>query len=201
MKRLLLALLAVAALAVPQAAAAGTPNPLTAQISAFSSQPLDAYRYDWARKCTHRAQVGTLDLQNWLAANVPGVSWGIYNCRKTRSGSSLSLHAEGRAIDWHLDARKPAERAVADRLIKAFLAPDAAGNPRALARRMGIQEIIFNCRVWSTNYPDAGMRPYSVCRRKVSATMAHKDHLHIGLNWVGARAQSSFWRLTAPTLP
>jgi len=27
--------------------------------------------------------------------------------------------------------------------------------------------------------------------------MAHKDHLHIGLNWRGARERSSFWRLAA----
>jgi hypothetical protein len=194
MKKTLPLLFVLAALLAPQGAAAGAPNPLTAQIAPFSSQPLDAYGYDWARKCTGRAQVGTLDLQGWLAANVPGVSWGIYSCRTVRTGSTLSLHAEGRAVDWHLDVRKSADRAVANRLIGAFLAPDAAGNPGALARRMGLQEIIWNCRVWSTNYPNAGMRPYSVCRRKVSATLAHKDHLHIGLNWRGARAQTSFWR-------
>ena len=38
------------------------------------------------------------------------------------------------------------------------------------------------------------MRPYSVCRRKVSATLAHMDHLHIGLNWAGARERTTYWR-------
>jgi hypothetical protein len=66
-----------------------------------------------------------------------------------------------------------------------------------MARRMGIQEVIWNCRVWSTRQPAAGMRPYSVCGRGVSRTMEHKDHLHIGLNWRGARERSSFWRLAA----
>jgi hypothetical protein len=200
-KRFAALLIAAAALALPQSASAGATDLLTAQIAGLSSQPLDGFRYDWARKCTGHAQPGALDLQNWLAMNVPGVSWGIYNCRKVRVGSSLSLHAEGRAVDWHLDARKRADLAVANRLITAFLAPDVAGNPRALARRMGVQEIIFNCRIWSANYPTAGMRPYSVCRRKVSATEAHKDHLHIGLNWPGARAQTTFWRAVGPTVP
>jgi hypothetical protein len=38
---------------------------------------------------------------------------------------------------------------------------------------MGVQEVIWNCRIWSANHPDAGMRPYSGCRRKVSVTEAH----------------------------
>jgi hypothetical protein len=198
MKKLTVVVLTAAALALPSAAHAGFTDLLTAHVASLSSQPADSFHYDWARKCTGHAQPGTLALQNWLATNVRGVSWGIYSCRKVRVGSSLSLHAEGRAVDWHLDARKGADRAVADSLIKAFLAPDAAGTRQALARRMGIQEIIFNCRVWSTNYPDAGMRPYSVCRRKVSATEAHKDHLHIGLNWRGAREQTTYWRSIAP---
>jgi hypothetical protein len=193
-KKLSLFVLIAAALSFPSAAQAGFTDLLTAHVSGLSAQPADGFRYDWARKCTRRAQRGTLALQNWLATNVRGVSWGIYNCRKVRVGSTLSLHAEGRAVDWHLDARRRDERAVADSLIKAFLAPDAAGTPEALARRMGVQEIIFNCRIWSANYPSAGMRPYSVCRRKVSATEAHKDHLHIGLNWAGAREQTTYWR-------
>ena len=61
---------------------------------------------------------------------------------------SFSLHAEGRAIDWHLDAARRAERREARRLIDLLLAKDRVGNPHALARRMGIQEIIWNCRSW-----------------------------------------------------
>ena len=180
---------------VPQTASARAPNPLTAQMGGLVSHSLDSYHYDFARRCTGRAQRGTLALQSWLGDHVRGVTWGIYSCRRTRSGSSVSLHAEGRAVDWHLDVGKAADRAAADRLVSAFLAPDAAGRPAAMARRMGVQEIIWNCRVWSTKQPIAGMRPYSVCGRGVSRTMAHKDHLHIGLNWRGARERSSFWRL------
>jgi hypothetical protein len=198
MKKTLPLLLLLAALLAPQAANADATNPLTAQLTRFSAQPLDAYRYDWARKCTGHAQPGALALQDWLGAHVPGVSWGIYSCRKIRIGSTLSLHAEGRAVDWHLNAFSAADRATANRLIAAFLAPDAAGNPGALARRMGIQEVIWNCRIWSANQPAAGMRPYNGCRPGVSKTNEHKDHLHIGMNWRGAKSQSSFWRLQAP---
>ena len=58
--------------------------------------------------------------------------------------NSASLHAEGRAVDWHLDATRAADRREARRLIDMWLAPDSEGNEHALARRMGIQEIIWN---------------------------------------------------------
>ena len=31
-------------------------------------------------------------------------------------------------------------------------------------------------------------------RRKVNPTVAHRDHLHIGMTRAGARAETSFWR-------
>jgi hypothetical protein len=83
----------------------------------------------------------------WLERNAGGVSWGIMRCEKWGKGRA-SLHAEGRAVDWHLDSARPADRREARRLIDLLLATDAAGNPHALARRMGIQEIIWNCRSW-----------------------------------------------------
>src|SRR3712207_2467933 len=112
--------------------------------------------------------------------------------------NSASLHAEGRAVDWHLDAARAADRREARRLIDLWLAPDRAGNEHALARRMGIQEIIWNCRSWWSGSDD--MDEDSACytergarRRRVSRTEAHKDHIHIGLTRAGARKRTSFW--------
>ena len=164
---------------------------------AASLGPIDDYGYDHARKCVKRPAKGTLAMQSWLERNVRGVSWGIMRCERL-SGKNFSLHAEGRAIDWHLDARKPAERRAANRLIKRLLATDSEGNAHALARRMGVQEIIFNCKSWWSG--SEGMEPYSLCvdrrgrkRKKVNATLAHRDHVHIGLSRAGARKRTSFW--------
>src|SRR4051794_26705754 len=172
-------------LLIPQTASAGTSNHLTASMDGLVSRALDPYHYDFARRCTGRAQPGTLALQSWLRHHVRGATWGIYSCRRIRSGSTMSLHAEGRAVDWHLDVGKAADRAAAHRLIRAFLGPDTAGRPAAMARRMGIQEGIWNCRVWRARRPTAGMGPYPACGRGVSRTIEHKDHLHIGLNGGG----------------
>jgi hypothetical protein len=137
-------------------------------------------------------------LQQWLEANVRGVFWGSYRCERWGKHEA-SLHTENRAIDWHLDAAVAADRQAANGLIALLLATDAAGNPQALARRMGVEELIWNCRYWG-----AGMEafiPYSVCyskrgklRAHLDKTVAHRDHVHVGMTRAGAAARISFWR-------
>ena len=108
--------------------------------------------------------------------------------------NSASLHAEGRAVDWHLDAARPADRREARRLIDLWLATDRAGNEHALARRMGIQEIIWNCRSWWSG--SDGMGKYSACytergklRKRVNYTRgAQGPHPHRAV--AGGRAQA-----------
>jgi hypothetical protein len=160
-------------------------------------RPLEDYRYDFARRCRERPTAGALALEAWLERNAAGESWGIMRCEKL-GRRNYSLHAEGRALDWHLDARVPAERRAGESLISLLLAEDRGGNPNALARRMGIQEIIWDCKAWWAG--SEGLVRYSACygrngerRRHVDATMAHRDHVHIGLNWAGARKRTSFW--------
>jgi hypothetical protein len=56
------------------------------------------------------------------------------------------------------------------------------GNQHALARRLGVQEIIWDCRAWWSG--SGGMEPYSVCYDKkghrihVDDTTAHRNHIH-----------------------
>ena len=124
------------------------------------SRPIDDERYDRSRRCTRAPRAGTLALQAWLERNARGASWGIMRCERLSAGS-FSLHADGRALDWHLDASNPADRREAERLIALMLAPDQLGNAHALARRMGLQEIIWDCRSWWAG--SEGMDGYSVC--------------------------------------
>ena len=160
--------------------------------------PIDDERYDRATHCRRAPMPGTRALEAWLARHAGGSSWGINRCEKL-SEENYSLHAEGRALDWHLDAARPAEKREAARLIGLLLAPDRAGNERALARRMGVQEIIWNCRAWFAG--SERMRPYSVCydedgrrKRNLNRTLAHRDHIHFGVSRAGARLRTSFWR-------
>jgi hypothetical protein len=142
---LTLALLGGMLLAVPARAGTVPGNP--ADDRRLLDQPIDAPRYDDAHRCLKHPQRGTLALQAWLSRDWPGVSWGIMRCEKL-SADSYSLHSEGRALDWHLDAAVPAQKHAAMRLIAMLLASDRDGNETALARRMGVQGIIFNCHAW-----------------------------------------------------
>lgn len=196
---------ATAATACLLAAAALTPLAHASPIStnpadrpALLSEPIEELHYDNATHCLRHPQRGTLALQSWLARHWRGVSWGIMRCEKL-SPHNFSLHSEGRAIDWHLDAGVPAQRHAAMRLIDMLLASDRDGNEAALARRMGVQGIIFNCHAWFGYGNRLG--PYSYCyrrdgkrRKHLDRTQAHRDHVHIELNWAGALKRTSFWR-------
>jgi len=166
--------------------------------NALAEQPADDEAYDPARRCDPKAKPGVARFTRWLERNAAGVFWGSYRCEKGGEGEA-SLHAENRAVDWHLDASNPADKRAARKLIRLLLAPDSAGTPRALARRMGVEEIIWDCSYWG-----AGMeqfKAYGACvnkhgdlRRKVNKTVAHRDHIHFGLSKDGAKARTSFWR-------
>jgi hypothetical protein len=198
----LFALVVVLGLAAP-AAAHGSSWPIAYTsvaknpADALADLPIEEPEYDPATRCSKKPKPGMKALIDWLGDNAKGVFWGTYRCEKW-GPKSASLHAEGRAVDWHLDVDVPADRREATRLIALFLAPDKLGQPQALARRMGVEEIIWDCGYWS-----AGMdqfRDYSPClskrgkvRRHVNKTVAHRDHLHIGLTKAGAAKQTSFW--------
>lgn len=196
----LLALFALAACLAAVPAHAGLRPVEGNPANRLASVPIDDYRYDHAGRCKKRPARGTVALQAWLERHARGASWGIMRCERL-SGKNFSLHSEGRALDWHLDVHDRADRRAARRLIALLLAPDRLGNRHALARRMGIQEIIWNCRSWWSG--SERMERYSLCfnrrgkRVKVSDTLAHRDHIHLGLSRAGARMRTSFWKRRA----
>jgi hypothetical protein len=159
--------------------------------------PADPEEYDRATHCSSRPKPGTVALVGWLQRNARGESWGSYRCEKWGDGEA-SLHAENRAVDWHLDVSVPADRAAARRLIELLLATDRVGTPHALARRMGVEEIIWDCSYWGAGMDE--FKAYSPClnrngdvRIHVNKTIAHRDHLHLGLSKAGAAKRTSFW--------
>src|SRR5215207_5602557 len=155
----LFALVAVLGLVAP-AAAEGSSWPIAYTsvahnpADALAALPIEDSTYDPATRCSKKPKPGTTALVNWLGRNAEGVFWGTYRCEKW-GPKSASLHAEGRAVDWNLDVDVPAQRREATRLIALFLAPDRLGQPQALARRMGIEELIWDCGYWS-----AGMEQF-----------------------------------------
>jgi hypothetical protein len=177
----------------PVAYTAQKHNPADALADVAIEEPA----YDPATKCSKRTKPGMTALVSWLERNADGVFWGSYRCEKW-GPHSASLHAENRAVDWHLDVSVPADRAAARRLIELLLATDRVGTPHALARRMGVEEIIWDCSYWGAGMDE--FKAYSPClnrngdvRIHVNKTIAHRDHLHLGLSKAGAAKRTSFW--------
>lgn len=193
----LLALALTAALA-PAAPALPRSNPADRLLRV----PVDELRYEQARGCRRSMSKGALALAQWLARNTSGEYWGGVRCERL-GGSNFSMHAEGRAVDWHLDARVPADRREGRRLLRLLFGTDSQGNENALARRMGIIEAIWDCRYHGFWMRAGESRRYSPCagasgrlRRRVDPTTAHRDHIHLSLSWSGARMRTSYWRYT-----
>lgn len=159
----------------------------------LSHLPIEDFVYDDAHRCTpKKRRPGVEAFTAWLQRTAGGVSWGTYRCEKW-GRDQASLHAEGRALDWH-----PAGKREARRLILMLLAPDTAGNPQALARRMGVQEIIWDCGYWRSGMADFSR--YARCfgrrgrlKRNVDVTVAHRDHIHFGFSKPGSARKTSFW--------
>lgn len=181
---------AVAGPSGPTAAEAGQSYANPANHPKLINRPIEPFRYDRARQCRNKLTRGLVRLRGWVDRHYPGDYWGGIRCESLGSGGK-SLHSEGRALDWRLDAGRKRERRAAWRLIRMLLATDRNGQPQALARRMGVQEIIFACRSWYSGSP--GMRRYSACHKGVDRTTAHRDHIHIGINRRAAKARTSFW--------
>jgi hypothetical protein len=186
------------AVLVAGASASMRPSKNPANDPRLLGKPIEDFRYDYATHCRDKMPPGMKALQKWLESNVRGESWGIYRCEKL-GPHNYSLHSVDRAIDWHLDRNVPADKRAAMDLIHTLLASDKDGNYAALARRMGVQGLIFNCRDWWSGMH--GMGPYSYCykpnghrRHGLDPTQAHENHVHIELNVPGAKKTTSFWR-------
>jgi hypothetical protein len=191
--RYIVCLAAALTLAIPVAASA-LPSLAANPANKLLSRGIDPIQYDRATKCNGgKVQPGTLATLAWLERNAAGVNWGEYRCEMWGKHAA-SLHSEGRAIDWH-----PATMRDGHALVELLLAPDKEGNVAALARRMGIQGIIFDCQSWFGGW-DGQLANYSYCfdkrgkrKKQLDPTQAHMDHVHIELNLRGAAKKTTFW--------
>lgn len=154
---------------------------------------LDPVRYDRATRCVKREPRGAKKLARWMKRHSRKSAFiGIIRCEAL--GSGMSVHSEGRAVDIALDARDKRDKRQAMRMIRTWLEPDEKGRHGALARRMGIQMIIYNCKWWQAG--DRGWSRYGACsggKRGANPTAAHIDHIHVELTRPAAKLKTSYW--------
>lgn len=97
-----------------------------------------------------------------------------------------SMHHDGRAMDWPLNAYNAQDRAIGDAVAQWLTANDGE-----MARRFGVQSVIWNKQAW-----------YSTLRYWMPFDgHPHDDHIHFGFTWDGAMMRTSWWSGTSVTVP
>lgn len=140
--------------------------------------------YDTPSRCSGGPTPGATALLRAAEVQFPGVtSGGIYSCRKVRVGSGLSEHAEGRAVDLMVSVK-----ALGDRVANWAI------------RVPGVQTVIWYDRIWTSTQPtwrpyvDAGGKPFA------SATLGHRDHVHVGLTRAASQSLESGRGMSLPAI-
>ncbi|MDQ4007756.1 MAG: hypothetical protein M3211_06665 [Actinomycetota bacterium] len=140
--------------------------------------------YSPQRKCSPSAKRGTVAFANMLLRTYKfSRSLGIV---RSCGVGGTSEHKEGRAFDWGVNAHRKRDRRAVKGLMHWLLKRDRHGNRYANARRLGIQYMIWNRRIWGAYSASSGWRRYT-------GSSPHTDHVHFSLSWQGARKKTSFW--------
>ncbi len=116
--------------------------------------------------------------------NLVGSNYGRedFSTSRTCTGSK-SEHYDGRALDWPLNASDPRDRRIGDGAVTWL-----TDNDGEMAKRFGIQSIIWNSHSWK---PDGkGWQGYV-------GESAHTDHVHFSFSWDGAMMRTSWWTSVA----
>lgn len=142
--------------------------------------------------CDPHIKPGTAKLASLLMHTYPGTSYGsTYACG---TDGPVSEHYDGRAIDWMVSIRSATQYADARALLTWLFATDSHGNKFAMARRLGVQYVIYNNKIWQSW--DGTWDAYNSCASQKSRTYdtsCHRDHMHISLGWNGAMGATTFW--------
>lgn len=139
---------------------------------------------DWpqwtpAMTCNPVAKPGVVAFADWVRTSLGGTTQIVRPCDM---GNKLSLHHEGRALDWF-----PPDPDVAEAFV-ACMTQEVEGESAMLARRAGIPVIIWNRQIWSAGHRK--WRPYT-------GASPHTDHVHFGFSWPGAEGKTSLYDVLA----
>ena len=143
--------------------------------------------YQEGTRCLTENQPGAVAFAKLLNATYGNRTYGILR-------KCAAEHGEGRALDWMINASNPDQLALANALTRWLVAPDAQGRPGAMARRFGINYIIWNRHMWKAWAPERGWTNYY-------GVSPHTDHIHFSFNWDGAYKRTSWWSGVAVTKP
>ena len=135
--------------------------------------------------------------ERWDAVNDPDCNGTVVNPATNPDFFSTcwSNHARGRAIDIMVGQSGGTYNSSRGRaIISWLLAKDSYGNQNAIARRLGVQQILFGDRCWNSE-GDRGIAGWTDMRE---CDIGHHDHVHIDFTEAGAAGDTSYWGATPP---
>jgi len=140
--------------------------------------------YQAQTTCDPVVRPGVVAFRQLILSNyaITGDSGIVRSC----TAGGTSEHKEGRAWDWQVNTKNPAQVAQVDDLMTWLLASDEHGSTSAMARRLGIMYTIWNGKVWKSYQAAKGWQPYI-------GPSAHTDHVHVSFSWAGAYGATSYW--------
>ena len=167
--------------AAPIVSAVSVPPPPTPKVTLPADIDV-APSYQGQTRCDPSAKPGPIAFAQLLNQHYGTRYYGIARV----CGSGVTEHSEGRALDWMINANDPQQKAIADAIVQWLSASDDKGNPGVMARRFGINYIIWNRQVWRAYAPERGWAAYT-------GVSPHTDHIHITFTWDGAYLRTSWW--------
>ncbi|HEV2888791.1 MAG TPA: hypothetical protein VGX28_00285 [Frankiaceae bacterium] len=167
----------VGTIAVPANAAPTAPRAYTAPIEAYAP-------YSPQSICSPTAKPGVVAWRDQLLRTYSWTrSLGIVRACDV---GGRSEHKEGRALDWGVNVSSARDVAAVRDVFAWLFATDKYGNKHAMARRLGIQYIIWNRQIWGSYSASQGWRAYT-------GASPHTDHVHFSFSWPGANKVTSYW--------
>lgn len=147
-------------------------------IVVYAGGQVEGTRYVEQSSCdpTMSGRDGVAWFKQKVLANFGGEDWGS---TRECAADGISEHLEGRAWDWRVDVKKPAEFASAGRLLTWLTA-----NNGLEAKRHGIMYIGYNGGLWGAYRASEGWRP-------INGSNKHTDHVHFSFTWNGATGDVS----------
>ncbi len=161
-----------------------------------NARPLPGVRaaYDYVDKTFSWVTAGTMGNCRERFSGGPGCDGQAYptNVGPTFYSTCWSNHAAGRAFDVMVGGDARYDSNVLGRgtsLVNWLLAPDGTGRQQVRARRLGIQQILFNDHCWSSD--TTGDRTVTSYAQMRTCSVGHENHVHVDFTIVGAKGLTS----------
>jgi hypothetical protein len=175
---------------------ASTPAVAAPRAPRFGSVIEDYAPYTEPTRCRPRPKPGVQAFADVLQHAYPDTS--SIGISRACHGEPSSDHQEGRALDWGRRANVASERRDVKDLLGWLFARDRWGNRDAMLRRLGIDYVIWNRRIWGTwtkAWETYCVQRPAGCRDPETRSILdpHTSHLHISFAWPGARGETTYW--------